>query len=153
MPRLARLRQGLAGQCQCLPLWLPCFASSRLFKPLGSKNLSLNRILNLVNKRYHLICLESSMNELRVLFFFRPHLWHVEVPKLGVQLELQLLATATATPDLSLVWGLHHSSEQHQISDPLSEVRDRTRILTDTSWIRFHWVTTGTPGFVFWSCF
>ena len=30
-------------------------------------------------------------------FFLGPHLWHMEVPKLGVKLELQLLAYATAT--------------------------------------------------------
>lgn len=29
----------------------------------------------------------------------------------------------------------------------LSETRDRTRILTDTSWIHFHSTTTGTPVF------
>ena len=33
--------------------------------------------------------------------FLRPHLWHMEVPGLGVKLDLQLLvyATVTATPD------------------------------------------------------
>ena len=39
---------------------------------------------------------------LLLLFFFgflEPHLWHMEVPKLGVESELQLPATATATPD------------------------------------------------------
>ena len=36
-------------------------------------------------------------------FFLRLHLWHMEVPRLGVESELQLQAnaTATATPDLS----------------------------------------------------
>ena len=48
------------------------------------------------------------------LFFFvflRPHLLHMEVPRLGVLSELQLLAyaRATATPDLSRVCDLHHS--------------------------------------------
>ena len=40
------------------------------------------------------------------------HPWHMEVPRLGVELELQLPAyvTATATPDLSLVCNLHYSS-------------------------------------------
>ena len=35
--------------------------------------------------------------------FFRIPLWHMEVPRLGVELELQLLAytTAIAAPDLS----------------------------------------------------
>ena len=50
----------------------------------------------------------------------------MEVPRLGIQLELQLLAytTATATWDLSLVCDLHHSSQQHWILNPLSEARD-----------------------------
>ena len=51
---------------------------------------------------------------------------HMEVPGLGVKLELQLPAytTATATPDLSLVCDLHHSSGQFQILNSLSEARD-----------------------------
>ena len=34
-------------------------------------------------------------------FFLGPHLWHMEVPRLGVESELQSLAytTATAMPD------------------------------------------------------
>ena len=30
---------------------------------------------------------------------------------------------------------LHHSSQQHQILNPLSEARDQTCILRDTSWV------------------
>ena len=33
-------------------------------------------------------------------------------------------AYATATPDPSCICDLHHSSEQHQIFNPLSEARD-----------------------------
>ena len=67
------------------------------------------------------------------------HLQHMEVPRLGVQLELQLLAytTATAMPDPSRLCDLHHSSQQHWIPDPLREARDRTRILMDTSQSHF----------------
>ena len=61
----------------------------------------------------------------------------MDVPRLGVQLELQLLAYATATWDLSLVLDLHHSSWQRQILNALSEARDQTCILMDTSQIRF----------------
>ena len=60
---------------------------------------------------------------------------HVEVPRLGVQSELQPPAytTATATGDLSLICDLYHSSRQCQILNPLSEARGRTHVLTDTS--------------------
>ena len=56
----------------------------------------------------------------------------MEVPRLGVQLELQMpaYATAGATRDPSRVCDLHHSSQQHWILIPLSEARDRTLVLT-----------------------
>ena len=51
----------------------------------------------------------------------------MEVPRLGVKLELQLLAygtaTATAMQDLSCVCDLHYSSWQ-RILNPLSGARD-----------------------------
>jgi len=40
---------------------------------------------------------------------------------------------------------LHHSSRQHQILNPLSEVRDQSCILMDASQICFLCTTTGTP--------
>ena len=63
------------------------------------------------------------------LFFFfllGQHPWYMEVPRLGVKSELQLLAnaTATATPDLSHVCDLHHSSQQRQILNPLFDSRE-----------------------------
>ena len=53
------------------------------------------------------------------LFFLGPHPRHMEVPRLGVELELQLLAyaSAIATQDPSQVCDLPHSSGQHWI-DP-----------------------------------
>ena len=71
--------------------------------------------------------------------FLGLHLWHMEVPRLGIKLDLQLLAyaTATAMQGLSHVYNLHHSSQQHRIPDALSEARDQARILMDTSWIFF----------------
>ena len=70
-------------------------------------------------------------------YFLGLHPQHMEVPNLGVQSELQLPATATATTtlDLSSVCNLHHSSWQCQILNPLSEARDRTCILMETSWV------------------
>ena len=35
--------------------------------------------------------------------------------------------------------GLHHSTQQRQISEPLSKAREQTHILMDMSWICFHW--------------
>ena len=59
----------------------------------------------------------------------------MEVSRLGVESELQMLAyaTATATQDLSCVCNLHHSSLQRRILNPLREARDGTRILMDPS--------------------
>ena len=47
----------------------------------------------------------------------------MNVPRLGVESELQLPAytIATATPDPSRVCDLHHSSWQHQLLNPLSK--------------------------------
>ena len=43
--------------------------------------------------------------------------YHMEVPRLGAESELQLLAdtTATATPDLRDICDLYHGLWQHQI--------------------------------------
>ena len=71
----------------------------------------------------------------------------MEVPRLGVEWELQLPActTATATLDPNCICDLYHSSRPCQILNPLRESRDRTRILMDTSWICFCCTTVGTP--------
>ena len=52
--------------------------------------------------------------------------WHMEVPRLEAELELQLPAytTATATQDLSRICDLHHISQQRWILNLLSEARD-----------------------------
>ena len=79
--------------------------------------------------------------------FLGSNLWHMEVPRLGVELELWLsaYATATATPDPSWVCILHHNSWQHWILKPLSEAKDWTCVLMDPSQIHFHWTTMVTP--------
>ena len=45
--------------------------------------------------------------------FLGQHLQHMEVPRLGVKSELQLLAYTTATQDPSHFCDLHRSSQQH----------------------------------------
>ena len=78
---------------------------------------------------------------------FGLHWWHMEVPRLGVESKLQLPAstTATAMPDLSRVYDLHHRSQQQQILNPLSEARDQTCVLMDISHFRFCCRATRTP--------
>ena len=61
----------------------------------------------------------------------------MEVPRLGVESELQLPAYATATPDLSHVCDLHYSSWQRQILNPLSEARDQTLVLMLTNQVHY----------------
>ena len=60
------------------------------------------------------------------LLFLGTHLWHMEVSRLGVNLELQLPThtTTMGTPDLSSICDLHSSLQQCQILNPLSETRD-----------------------------
>ena len=57
-------------------------------------------------------------------WFLGLHLQRMEIPRLGVKSELQLWAYATTMQNLSLFCELHHSSQQHPILNPLSEVRD-----------------------------
>ena len=70
--------------------------------------------------------------------FLGPHPRHREVPRLGIQSELQLpaYATATATRDPSHVCDLHPSLRQCWILNPLIEARDRTCNFTVPSQIR-----------------
>ena len=80
-------------------------------------------------------CLLYLFIYIYIFCFLGQHLQHMEVPRLGVESELQLpaCATATATGDPSRVCNLHHRSWKHQILNLLSEARNRTHILMDTS--------------------
>ena len=67
----------------------------------------------------HLPCLS--------LPFFSPNIQHMEVPRvLGIELEVQLLAYATATTmrDLSHVCDLHHHSRRLWILNSRSGAKD-----------------------------
>ena len=68
------------------------------------------------------------------------HARYMEVPRLAVELEVQLPAytTGTATQDLSHLCELHSSSQQRQVLNLLSETRDGTCILKDTSRVHSH---------------
>ena len=87
-------------------------------------------------------------------FIFRASPWHMEVPRPGVQSELLLPATATATavPDPSRVFDLHHSSWQCQILNPLSGARDQTCNLIVASRISFCCAMAGIPLLLIFDC-
>ena len=93
---------------------------------------------------------------LYILIFFSPflvlHLQHMEVPRLGIKLELQLPAytKATATWDLSQVCNLHHSAQRHGIPDPLSKAKDQTWILMGASRACYCWATMGFSHSTIW---
>ena len=112
-----------------------------------------------------------------ILFYFFVflglHPQHMEVPRLGTKLELQLPAYTTATvtpirpfyfifllftaapasygasqargPIRAAAASLQHISWQYQILNPLSEARDWTHNLIISSQICFCCATTGTP--------
>ena len=88
----------------------------------------------LVDQEYHLL-----WDSFFFFFFKGPHLWHMDVSRLGVKSELQLPAytAATATQDLSHIYDLHHSLQQRGILNPLNEARDRTCVLMDINQICF----------------
>ena len=91
-----------------------------------------------IKKGVFVFVLEESSEIINKFFFFcflGPHPRHMQVSRLGVELELQLpgYATATATSDLSCVCDIHHSSGQHCIFNSLREARDQTYNLMDPS--------------------
>ena len=102
-----------------------------LIHSLLNGHLSCSYCLALVN------ITAMSMFIYTFFFFLGPPLQHMEAARLGVALELQLLVhtTATAMQDPSHICGLHCSLHQCQILNPLREVRNRTCIIMDTSWV------------------
>ena len=84
-----------------------------------------------------LLAISGSADNTFLFFFLGLYLRHMEVSRLGIESELQLLAytTTRAMPDWGCFYELHYSLRQCQIFNPLREARDRTQILMDTSWI------------------
>ena len=65
---------------------------------------------------------------------------------LGFRAALEAYGSSQAGGRIGAVAAdLHHSSQQHQILNPLSEARNQTCILMDTSQVCYCWATTGTP--------
>ena len=93
--------------------------------------------ISLVSVRFYLFLL-IYLFIFVFLPFLEPLLQHMEVPRLGVESELQppAYARATAMRDPSHVCDPHHSSRHCRIVNPLSKGRDRTRNLMVPSRIR-----------------
>ena len=70
----------------------------------------------------------------------------MEVPRLGVESELQLQAysTTTAMWDPSDIFILCLALQQRQILNPMSKAQDLTSILMGTSRVCYPWATMGT---------
>jgi len=85
----------------------------------------------------HLTVSTANKMKFELIFFFfsQPHLWHLDVPRLEVQSEMQLpvYTTATATPDPSCICEQCCSSQQFRILNPRSRATGRTHILIDPS--------------------
>ena len=76
--------------------------------------------------------LDSVIKKIFLVFFLGRHLGHMEVPRLGVESELELLAYTT---DIAM-WDpshLHQSSQQLQIFNTVSGAGDQTLVLMDSS--------------------
>ena len=83
---------------------------------------NINCLLQRENiRKEHMVCFLLKWVFGYITFFFfcllGPHPWHMEAPRLGAELELQLLAyaTATAAGDPSHIYNLYHSSRQRRI--------------------------------------
>ena len=87
--------------------------------------------------RQMLIIIDSVFFWFCFVLFFWPYLQHMEVPRRGSELELQLPAYTTAMVmwDPSHVCDLHHSSWQCQVLNPLREARNWTLVLMVTMWV------------------
>ena len=85
---------------------------------------------------FYLLSINQLINQLIdisiYLTFLWPHLRHMEVPRIGVESELQQPAYATVTQDLSSICGLHCSLQQSWILNPLGKSRDQTHNLRET---------------------
>ena len=108
---------------------------------LPRENLPSHQIFWPFQKRQKCGILKFKSLRFTFLYFLWPHLRHMEVPRLGLESELQLPActTATAIPDLSCICDLCCScSWQYQSFNPLSEARYWTCILTEARWVLFY---------------
>ena len=108
------------------PTVSPTLSLSLLHTPLVFLNFPVVNVLSFLKAIHMVILLDFEFHRCISFFFFSVFFWgrganqrHLEVPRLGGDLELQLPAytTATATQDPSCVCDLHHS-HSHVGSEP-----------------------------------
>ena len=102
------VQQKLAQHCKSTLL------NKKIKKP--KKPTHTKKYLYYWNELFPCVCVYVCVYVFIFAFFFKgPHPWHMEVPRLGVKSELQLLAYATATAmwDLNHIYDLHHRSLIH----------------------------------------
>ena len=106
--------------------------SAEMNRHLGVREMASGVVSQGNQKRWHL-----SWIFFFYFCFLGPYLQNMEVPRLGVRLELQVPAytTATATWDPSHICHLHCSLWQHWILNTMTEARDWTCFLMDASWV------------------
>ena len=95
----------------------------------------------------HYICDEDKSSILKYFNFLGLHLWHMEVPRLGVKLGLQLQAytTVAATPYTSHICDPTALAATLNLLNPLSKAGDQNHILMDTGQVLNPQAAMGTP--------
>ena len=149
----------LAATTLIRPLpWEPLYAVSTALRRQKNKQTNKQMLYGLHLFMFVCVCicmfyLFNVILLLLLFWFLGPKPWHVEVPRLEVQSELQLpgYTTATAMRNLSCTCNLYHSSPQCWILNLLSQAKDWTCIFMDTSQICTH-CSTGTSVYVCFRC-
>ena len=106
----------------CVLVWLMRKSISDLTK--GKYPLTSQYIWNREENKKRRACFLITFFFKSFCLFLGPYVWHMKVLRLGVQWVLELPAYTTATvitPDPSHICDLHHSSQQCQILNPLSQ--------------------------------
>ena len=104
------------------------FTADRFSLSLGGRKLICDPLTIFAYSLFNALTLTCFYLFIYIIIIFLAlwaHLWHMEVPGLGIELELQLPAytTATAILDLSHIYDLCHTLRQCHILNPLSKVR------------------------------
>ena len=152
-------------QCQIQAIfktYTTAHGNAGFFNPLNKARdwtyllMDTNQILHLLSLNYYLVMVSTTFMSSSSIAFFSFPFWlgcigSMDYSRLGVKLELQLpvYGTATAIQDLRHVSYLHHSWQQCQNINPVSDARSHTHVPIDPSQDPYSWAMTGTPAISF----